>query len=201
MLWLLVIRNGAAGLALSPWLWREKDRFPWKQAWPASLCYALFMMAFAMSTRWVGAAAAVAGQYTAPLFVYMYLAARKKLMVRFSNAFPMGLIAAGCLIGLCAGGALSVLAVCCGVLFPLYTAGLRRCQDLSAMSVMALGNLLCAILSLPAALCTEALDVYKRQGLYSGASADHGRGRHCGAEAASVLGYLPSCLLYTSRCV
>ena len=157
MLWLLVIRNGAAGLALSPWLWREKDRFPWKQAWPASLCYALFMMAFAMSTRWVGAAAAVAGQYTAPLFVYMYLAARKKLMVRFSNAFPMGLIAAGCLIGLCAGGALSVLAVCCGVLFPLYTAGLRRCQDLSAMSVMALGNLLCAILSLPAALCTEAL--------------------------------------------
>lgn len=36
MLWLLAIRNGAAGLALSLW----------KQAWSASLCYALFMMAF-----------------------------------------------------------------------------------------------------------------------------------------------------------
>lgn len=77
-------------------------------------------------------------------------------MVRFSNAFPMGLIAVGCLIGLCAGGALSVLAVCCGVLLPLYTAGLRRCQDMSA-SVMALGDLLCAVLSLPSVLCTEAL--------------------------------------------
>lgn len=155
MFWLLVIRNGAAGLALSPWLWRERDGFPWKRAWPAALCYALFMMAFAMSTRWVGAAAAVAGQYTAPLFVYVYFAFRKKLMVRFSNAVPMALIAAGCLISLCMGGALSLLAVCCGFLFPLYTANLRRCQTMSAMSVMALGNLLCAVVALPMALGVE----------------------------------------------
>lgn len=158
--WLLVIRSGAACLALAPGLRAMKGKRFGAAGWLAALLYALFMIVFALSTRLVGAAQAVGGQYTAPLFVYVALAARKKLRVRLSGLAPMVLIAAGCAVALAGGGLtpLTLLPLASGVLFPLYSAFLRRAGDVPAGAVMCLGNGLCAAMSLPFALGSQLPD-------------------------------------------
>ena len=128
MFWLLVIRSGAACLVLAPGLGALRGRRFGLNAFLAALLYALFMVAFAVSTRVVGAAQAVGGQYTAPLFVYLALAVQRKLRVRLSGVLPMALIAAGCAVALVGGGLtpLTLLPLASGVLFPLYSQGGRR---------------------------------------------------------------------------
>ena len=122
--------------------------------WLAIWLYAAFMFAFAMATKLAGASQAVAGQYTAPLFIYAASVLRRKTRVRLSNLAPMLCIAAGCVLSLVAGGVsfLTLLPLSCGVLFPLYSAFLRRAGDLPAGAVNCLGNLACALLALPFAL-------------------------------------------------
>ncbi len=151
MFWLLVIRSGAACLVLAPGLGALRGRRFGLNAFLAALLYALFMVAFAVSTRVVGAAQAVGGQYTAPLFVYLALAVQRKLRVRLSGVLPMALIAAGCAVALVGGGLtpLTLLPLASGVLFPLYSAFLRRAGDVPAGAVMCVGNLLCVLISLP----------------------------------------------------
>ena len=142
--WLLCIRSGAAALVLAPGL----------RALRGIWLYAAFMFAFAMATKLAGASQAVAGQYTAPLFIYSASVLRRKTRVRLSNLAPMLCIAAGCVLSLVAGGVsfLTLLPLSCGVLFPLYSAFLRRAGDLPAGAVNCLGNLACALLALPFAL-------------------------------------------------
>lgn len=158
--WLLVIRNGAAGVGLLPWLFAGRKP-PFKKAARVCVFYTAFMAAFVISTRVAGAAATVAGQYTAPLFLYVLLVLQKKLWVRASNLLPMLCIAAGCGVGLFTakgGAAVMLLPLLCGVLFPAYSAAMRGCGGASMGAVMCLCNLFCAVLALPAAL-TEPLPV------------------------------------------
>lgn len=148
--WLLVMRSGAACLALLP-SWRHLPQEFWRRAWPAALCYALFLIAFVAATRLAGAAQAVAGQYTAPLFVYAVLVWKKQIRIRVGNVLPMAMIAGGSLVALIGEGAsfLTFLPLSCGVLFPLYSALLRRAGAVPASAVMCLGNFFCVLLALP----------------------------------------------------
>lgn len=152
--WLLVIRNGAAGIVLLPWL--LKSRLPdIRVCLETCLFYTLFMMAFVFATRISGAAAAVAGQYTAPLVLYILMVAGKKISVHLNNVIPILLIAVGCAIGLISsrGSLLAMLfPLLCGILFPAYTHGIAKCKDGSTGAVMALCNLFCAAAALPFAM-------------------------------------------------
>lgn len=152
--WLLCIRSGAAALVLAPGLRALRGHRIGFNGWLAIWLYAAFMFAFALSTRLAGASQAVAGQYTAPLFLYAASVLRHKIRVRLSNLSPMLCIAAGCVLALVAGGVdlLTLLPLSCGVLFPLYSAFLRRAGGLPAGAVNCLGNLACALLALPFAL-------------------------------------------------
>ena len=152
--WLLCIRSGAAALVLAPGLRALRGKKIGVNGWLAIWLYAAFMFAFAMATKLAGASQAVAGQYTAPLFIYAASVLRRKTRVRLSNLAPMLCIAAGCVLSLVAGGVsfLTLLPLSCGVLFPLYSAFLRRAGDLPAGAVNCLGNMACALLALPFAL-------------------------------------------------
>ncbi len=154
LFWLLTLRSSAACIILAPSLLALRGKYRDPNIWLAALFYALFMVVFALSTRLVGSAQTMAGQYTAPLFVYLALVLRKKLQLTLANAFPMALITLGCVIALAGDGIsfLSLFPLLNGVLFPLYATFFRRAQDIPAGTVMWVGNLLCIVLSLPFAL-------------------------------------------------
>lgn len=155
--WLVVIRNGCAGIALLPALLRARDLPVW-QVLKTGIWYSLFMISFAFATRVAGAAAAVAGQYTAPLFLFLLYLRKGKIKVTYNNVLSMLLIAGGCGIGLLkadGGVGTILLPLSCGILFPAYSSNLKRCDKISAAAVMAAGNLICAAAMLPAAICTQ----------------------------------------------
>lgn len=154
--WLLAIRSGAAALALAPSLRQLCGHKIGRNGWLAIWLYAAFMFAFALATRLTSASQAVAGQYTAPLFIYLFSVVRGKIRVRPINLLPMLCIALGCGLSLFAGttGPLVLLPLACGLLFPAYSAFLRRAGDLPAGAVNCLGNLACAVLALPFAIST-----------------------------------------------
>lgn len=154
--WLLAVRSGAAALVLAPGLRQLRGRRIGRNGWLAIWLYAAFMFAFALATRLTSASQAVAGQYTAPLFIYLVSVWRGRIRVRPINLLPMLCIALGCGLSLFAGttGPLVLLPLSCGLLFPAYSAFLRRAGDLPAGAVNCLGNLACAVLALPFAAAT-----------------------------------------------
>ena len=138
--WLLAVRSGAAALVLAPGLRQLRGRRIGRNGWLAIWLYAAFMFAFAMATRLTSASQAVAGQYTAPLFIYLVSVWRGRIRVRPINLLPMLCITLGCGLSLFAGttGPLVLLPLSCGLLFPAYSAFLRRAGDLPAGAVTAL---------------------------------------------------------------
>lgn len=155
--WLIVIRNGCAGLVLLPSLLRAYH-MPIKPVLCTGIWYSLFMIAFAVSTRVAGAGATVAGQYTAPLFLFLIYVWKGSTRVTPKNITSMLLIGGGCAIGLLkmSGGAGTILLpLSCGILFPAYSSSLKRCHEVSMPAVMAVSNLICAAMMLPVAVHTQ----------------------------------------------
>lgn len=152
--WLLAIRSLAAVIMLAPSLRALQGRLRQRNIWLAAVFYAVFMLIFSVSTRFVGAAQTMAGQYTAPLFVYLLLVLRRRMQVRWDNLTPMLLIAIGCAVGLAGGeiSALSLLPLLNGVFFPLYGTFLRQASEIPASSVMCIGNFFCVVFSVPLAI-------------------------------------------------
>lgn len=158
LFWFLLIRNGTAALVFLPYLIRHRPcREEYSAIAKTCLSYTVFMFSFAAVTRITGSAQAIAGQYTAPLFVWFgiwinQLFSGRKVKQRFSTVFSMLIIAVGCAIGLFQNGhitSLSFLPLVNGILFPLYTVCFHQVKRTQPLVTMTLANLFCAAVAVP----------------------------------------------------
>jgi len=147
------VRTAVAGLALAPFARWDGIKFD-RYLCGYILGYAWLTNSFVTATKLTSAANAIALQYTAPLFVFIYLVLFKKEKVKAQIFLPVLFIAVGIvcylsepnqgtsalgnLVGLSSGMALAVMTLC-----------LPRLKNYSGFGLVSLSNICTALLLLP----------------------------------------------------
>ncbi len=150
-----VMRTLFAGLAMVPLARRREIRFSWDLVGLA-LSYALMNGSFVAATKWTAAGNAIALQYTAPLWIFLALAAARLVKPTFSRIAPMAMVLAGITAFMLepadgdrmAGNLLGILS---GVGFALVTVFLGRLGGAHVFTVLCLNNLAAALMLAPLA--------------------------------------------------
>lgn len=138
------------------------DRFR-KASLGTAAVYALMILTFVTATKLTTAANAIFLQYTGPLYVLLLAPFLLKEPFRKVDALAIGAALGGMslfFVGRLDSGALTgnLVAVASGVFFGGTVLMLRRDQSRDAMASVLLGNLFAALISLPFAIGSLALD-------------------------------------------
>ncbi|HUT52037.1 MAG TPA: EamA family transporter [bacterium] len=147
-----------AGLVFLPFIRPGRVRFSWKLL-ALMLCYPLMSASFVIATKWTTAMNAVAIQYTAPLWIFLALAAAGTIRPTARRAAPMVLAAFGIILFLlepAAGTSLkgNLVAIVSGVGFALVIVLFRALRDEHSLTLVSLSNLATALVLFPYILHT-----------------------------------------------
>lgn len=146
--WVLFIRSLSAGLVLFPFF--KKDGYFTRPMVVTGVLYALFVYAFSITTRLSSSALAVAMQYASPLYAVFFTSLQNK---RFNPQKIPVVLLFGLGVFLSISGFLTttpwpvlLVSLSIGILFLLYSAGLKYNYDKSPLAVVAGVNWVCTLL-------------------------------------------------------
>lgn len=150
---IVCLRAAIASLTLLPLVRLKELRFN-KYLVGYIFGFSWLVITFVSATKLTSAANAIALQYTAPLYLFIFAAIKKELRVSWQNLTPILLI----FVGICSfllepqeGSNLlgNALAISSGVALALMTLFLSRLKEAPAISLVSLSNLSVAVLVLP----------------------------------------------------
>lgn len=147
------VRSAVAGLALLPFLRLKEIRFN-KYLLGYFLAFPMLMITFVTATKLTSAANAIALQYTAPIYLFLFNLVTGKEKPVFRNTAPMVLIVVGIGIFLrepSQGTSFlgNLLALASGVAFAASAYFVRQINTASPMGLVSISNLAAAVLILP----------------------------------------------------
>jgi len=150
---IVCLRAAIAGIVLLPLVRLKEIRFS-KYLAGYIFSFSWLVITFVSATKLTSAANAIALQYTAPLYLFIYSAFKREIQVNWQSLTPILLI----FVGICSflleptqGSNLlgNILAISSGVALALMTIFLNRLKDTPAISLVSLSNLSVALLVLP----------------------------------------------------
>lgn len=147
------LRSAIAGLVLLPFLKPKQIRFN-KYLLGYVCSYSWLVIAFVTATKLTSAANAIALQYTAPLYIFIFSVWMREVRVNWRTLSPIVLICAGILFFLLEPSRGSSLAgniwgISSGVALALANLSVSRLKEAPAINLVCLANLTAAIVVLP----------------------------------------------------
>ncbi|WP_020612543.1 DMT family transporter [Sediminispirochaeta bajacaliforniensis] len=143
----LLYRNSLTAAILWPFCGGHKlkqIRSAWKPLVVVSLSYSLYVGGFVIATRLLGAATAIAMQYTAPVYLFIFYLFRNRY-ISIRQEYPKLLMLCGVVMNAIAtirdfSFPMLLPAFCCGIGFALFTRAMKRLADLDTFFVVAVVN-------------------------------------------------------------